>query len=182
MKLISVQVGRPRDLVWRGQAVRTSIFKTTVTGPVRVRTLNLDGDEQSDLTVHGGRRKAVYVYPSEHYDFWRTELNEPGLHWGAFGENLTTEGVLEDRVAIGDRLLIGSAEFVVTQPRQPCYKLGVKFDRLDIVKRFHQSGRSGLYLAVLREGTIEAGNAIERVESGDASRTIAEVAAGKDNE
>lgn len=182
MTLLSIQVGRPRDLVWRGQEVRTSIFKTPVSGPVRVRTLNIDGDEQSDLTVHGGRRKAVYVYPSEHYDFWRTELNEPDLAWGAFGENLTTRGVLEDRIAIGDRLLIGSAEFVVTQPRQPCYKLGVKFDRLDMVKRFHQSGRSGLYLAVLREGTIEAGDPIERVESGEESRTIAEVAAGKDDE
>jgi len=178
MKLLSIQVGRPRDLVWRGQEVRTSIFKTPVTGPVRVGALNLDGDEQSDLTVHGGRRKAVYVYPSEHYEFWRTELDDPDLEWGAFGENLTTEGLLEDRVAIGDRLLIGSAEFVVTQPRRPCYKLGVKFDRLDIVRRFHRSGRSGLYLAVLREGTIEAGDAIELIASGEESITIADAAAG----
>ena len=177
MKILSIQVGRPRDLVWRGQEVRTSIFKTAVTGPVRVGQLNLDGDEQSDLTVHGGRRKAVYVYPSEHYEFWRTELNAADLPWGAFGENLTTEGVLEDRVAIGDRLLIGSAEFVVTQPRQPCYKLGVKFDRLDMVKRFQRSGRSGLYLGVLREGTIEAGDAIQLVESGEVRTTIAEAAA-----
>jgi MOSC domain-containing protein YiiM len=162
--------------VWHGQEVRTSIFKTAVIGPVRVGPLNIEGDEQSDLTVHGGQRKAVYVYPSEHYDYWRNELGEPDLPWGAFGENLTTEGVLEDRVAIGDRLVIGSAEFVVTQPRQPCYKLQVKFDRLDMVKRFHRSGKSGLYLAVLREGTIEAGDAIEIIPSGEDSMTIAEAA------
>jgi MOSC domain-containing protein YiiM len=177
MKLLSIQVGRPRDLQWRGQDVRTSIFKTSVTGPVRVRLLNIDGDEQSDLTVHGGRNKAVYVYPSEHYDFWKNELPDEAFPWGAFGENLTTEGLLEDRVCIGDRLLCGTAEFVVTQPRQPCYKLGVKFDRLDMVKRFHRSGRSGFYLAVLREGTIEAGDAITLIGATGGRVTVADAAA-----
>jgi len=177
MRLLSIQVGRPRDIDWHGEQVRTSIFKTPVTGPVGVRRLNLEGDEQSDLTVHGGPRKAVYVYPSEHYEYWRTELPDAALDWGAFGENLTTEGLLEDRVCIGDRLLCGSAEFVVTQPRQPCYKLGVKFDRLDMVKRFYRSGRSGLYLGVLREGTIAAGDALTLIATPGERITIADAAA-----
>ena len=170
MKLLSVQVGLPRDLDWRGAKVRTSIFKLPVTGPVRVKTLNLDGDQQSDLTVHGGRNKAVYVYPSEHYPAWRAELPDADLSWGAFGENFTVEGLLEDAVFIGDRLLCGTAEFIVTQPRQPCYKLGVKFDRLDMVKQFHRSGRCGFYLAVVRTGTVTAGDAITLIPTTDADR------------
>lgn len=179
MKLISIQVGRPQDIDWRGERLRTSIFKTAVAGPVRVRRLNLDGDAQSDLTVHGGPNKAVYVYPSEHYEYWRAELPGMTLQWGAFGENLTTEGLLEDRVCIGDRLQCGSAEFVVTQPRQPCYKLGVKFDRLDMVKRFYRSGRSGFYLAVLREGTIAAGDVLTLIPATGERITVAD-AAGED--
>jgi MOSC domain-containing protein YiiM len=174
MKLLSIQVGRPQDRAVRGHEVRTSIFKAAVAGPVRVRALNLDGDEQSDLTVHGGPNKAVYVYPSEHYDYWKAQLPEVDFPFGAFGENLTTEGLLEDRVAIGDRLQCGSAEFMITQPRQPCYKLGVRFDRLDMVKRFHRSGRSGFYLAVVREGMIEAGDPISLIETGGDRLTIAE--------
>jgi len=163
MKLLSVQVGRPRGIEWRGTTVRTSIFKAPVAGPVRVHEFNLEGDEQSDLEVHGGRNKSVYIYASEHYPAWREELPDADLSFGAFGENFTVEGLLEDTVYIGDRLYCGTAEFVVTQPRQPCYKLGVRFDRLDMVKRFHRSGRCGIYLAVVREGVIEAGNAIKLV-------------------
>ncbi len=163
LRLVSVNVGQPRDLEWRGASIRTSIFKSPVTGPVGVTTLTLDGDQQSDLTVHGGRNKAVYVYASEHYPAWRAELPDAGLSWGAFGENFTVEGLLEDAVLIGDRLTCGTAEFIVTQPRQPCYKLGVKFDRLGMVKRFHRSGRCGFYLAVVREGTVTAGDTITRV-------------------
>jgi len=180
MKLISIQVGRSRDVDWRGEQVRTAIFKTAVRGPVHVGRLNLDGDEQSDLTVHGGPRKAVYVYPSEHYEYWRTQLPDDTLEWGAFGENLTTEGLLEDRVCIGDRLRCGSAEFVVTQPRQPCYKLGVKFDRLDMVKRFYRSGRSGFYLAVLHEGTIAAGDVLTVTPATEQRITVADVAAAEE--
>jgi MOSC domain-containing protein YiiM len=180
MKLISIQVGRPRDIDWRGEQVRTSIFKTAVAGPVHVRRLNLDGDEQSDLSVHGGPNKAVYVYPSEHYEYWRTELPEITFAWGAFGENLTTEGVLEDRVCLGDHLACGSAEFIVTQPRQPCYKLAVKFDRLDMVKRFYRSGRSGFYLAVLREGTITPGDALTLTATAGERMTVAEAAGGEE--
>jgi MOSC domain-containing protein YiiM len=161
MKLISVSVGRPRDVTWRRQEVRSSIWKTPVEGRVPVSTLNVEGDQQSDLTVHGGADKAVYVYPGEDYAYWRSELPELDFAWGAFGENLTGEGLLEHQVHIGDRLRIGSAEFVVTQPRMPCYKLGVRFDRPDMVKRFLHSKRTGFYLAVVREGEVAAGDAIE---------------------
>src|SRR5262249_29077213 len=133
MKVLSVNVGLPRDVDWHGRRVRTSIWKSPVDGAVRVATLNLDGDQQSDLSVHAGTEKAVYCYPSEHYSYWRRELPDTELPWGVFGETLTTEGLLEDKVQIGDRLRIGSARFAVTQPRLPCFKLGIRFDRADIV-------------------------------------------------
>ena len=162
MKLLSVNVGLPREVEWNGRMIRTSIFKSPVPGRVPVRKLNLDGDEQSDLTVHGGVNKAVYVYPSEHYPFWRGELPNIDLHWGAFGENFTTEGALDNKaVHIGDRFRIGSAEFVVTQPRMPCFKLGIRFGRADIIKRFLHSGRNGFYFAVAQEGEVGAGDSIE---------------------
>ena len=135
MKVLSVNVGLPREVEWKEKLVRTSIFKAPVLDRVRVALLNLDGDQQSDLSVHGGKDKAVYAYPSEHYPFWRQQLPGMNLPWGAFGENFTTEGLLEEAVHIGDRFRVGSAEFVVTQPRMPCYKLGIRFNRTDIVKR-----------------------------------------------
>lgn len=163
MKVLSINVGLPRDVAWRGRTVRTSIWKDPVSGPVRVGQLNLDGDRQTDLTVHGGAFKAVYGYPSEHYATWRDELGVADLPMGAFGENLTTQGLLEDSLEIGTHLTIGSAEFMVTQPRMPCFKLAVRFDRPDILKRLLKSRRSGFYFSVVREGTIESGDAIERV-------------------
>jgi MOSC domain-containing protein YiiM len=163
MKLVSVNVGLPREVVYKGKTVKTGIFKEPVADRIRLRTLNLDGDRQADLSVHGGPSKAVYAYPSEHYGYWRQELPSMDLPWGMFGENLTTEGLLEDLVNIGDRFRVGSAEVVVTEPRLPCYKLGVKFGREDIVKRFLQSGRTGFYVAVLREGEVAAGDGIERI-------------------
>jgi MOSC domain-containing protein YiiM len=179
MQVISVNVGLPRDVEWRDEIVRTSIFKQPVTGRVRVDRLNIDGDRQSDLTVHGGINKAVYVYPSEHYDFWRKELPHADLPWGAFGENLTTIGLAEADVRIGDRFAIGSAEFVVTQPRMPCYKLTIRFGRADMIKRFHRSGRSGFYLAVAKEGEIGSGDAIALLSRDSGASTIAEVAASR---
>src|SRR6516165_10285264 len=163
LKLLSVNVGMPREVDWHGKVVRTSIFKSPVLGPVRVATLNLEGDKQSDLRVHGGVHKAVYVYPSEHYQFWRNEIPDLDLPWGVFGENFTTEGLLEEAVNIGDRFRVGSAEFVVTQPRMPCYKLGIRFGRPDIIKRFLHSGKSGFYFSVTLEGEVGAGDPIERI-------------------
>src|SRR5437868_4184874 len=175
MKLISVNVGLPREIDVNGKSVRTSIWKDPVQGRVHVSTLNLHGDQQSDLSVHGGVDKAVYLYPSEHYAYWRGELPEVELPWGAFGENFSAEGILEDQIRIGDRLRIGSAEFMVTQPRMPCFKLGIRFNRRDMVKRFLQSKRSGFYLAVIREGEVENGDAIEFTQRQENGVTITEI-------
>ena len=175
MKLISINVGLPREITVAGRTVRTSIWKYPVQGRIRVSTLNLDGDQQSDLSVHGGVDKAVYLYPSEHYSYWRTQLADLDLPWGVFGENFTSEGILEDQVTIGDRLRIGSAEFMVTQPRMPCFKLGIRFNRRDMVKRFLESRRSGFYLSVTREGEVENGNAIEFTEKQKTGVTITDI-------
>ena len=175
MKLLSINVGLPRELDWRGKTVRTSIFKTSVSGRIRVTKLNLDGDRQSDLSVHGGIDKAVYAYPSEHYAFWQKQFPEMDLPWGIFGENFTTDGLLEDTLYIGDRLKIGSAFFLVTQPRMPCFKLGIRFGRADMVKRFQHSRRTGFYLAVLQEGEVMAGDPIEVIDRDEHSITVADV-------
>jgi MOSC domain-containing protein YiiM len=159
MKLISVNAGLPSEIRWNGKTVTTSIWKEPVSGPARVSALNLEGDRQADLSVHGGADKAVYVYPSEHYGYWRRELQGMQLPWGSFGENFTTEGLSEE-FRIGDRLRIGSAEFAVTQPRMPCFKLAIRFGRPDMVKRFMKSGRTGFYLSVVREGEVTTGDAI----------------------
>ncbi len=177
MKVVAISVGRPQEVEWRGRRVQTSIFKTPVSRRVRVARDNVEGDQQSDLSVHGGPEKAVYVYPAEHYDFWRRELLEAELPWGAFGENFTAEGLLEDDVWIGDRYRVGTTELVVTQPRMPCYKLGIRFDRPDMVKRFLQSRRSGFYLAVEREGEVGAGDVIERFARDETRLTVADVVA-----
>ena len=164
MKIISVNVGLPRLVLRNGEPVSTGIFKDPVDGRVRVRTLNLDGDRQSDLSVHGGPYKAVYLYPSEHYEFWKQELPDMTLPWGMFGENLTTTGLFETEVHIGDRFRAGSAELMVTQPRMPCYKLGIRFNRADIIKRFLVSERTGFYFSVLKEGDVGVGDEIELLE------------------
>jgi MOSC domain-containing protein YiiM len=160
MKLVSVSVGLPQEVPWKGKTVTTAIFKSPVSGRVHLSRLNLDGDRQADLSVHGGPDKAVYVYPAEHYDYWRGEL-ATNLSQASFGENFTTTGLLEDAVHIGDQFRIGSAEVVVTQPRLPCYKLGVKFGQAEMVKRFAASRRTGFYYAVERAGEVGAGDAIE---------------------
>jgi MOSC domain-containing protein YiiM len=174
MTLMSIAVGTPAEIHWDGEMVLTSIFKTPVTGRVWVGGTNIEGDRQSDLTVHGGAEKAVYAYPSEHYAAWQRELGLEALPWASFGENLTTAGLRETVVCIGDRYRIGSAEVVVTQPRMPCYKLEIKFGRRDMIKRFTSVDRSGFYLAVEREGEIGAGDAIELIERDARGLTVAE--------
>ena len=161
MKIISVNVGLPRLVLRDGEPVSTGIFKEPVAGRVILRTLNLDGDRQADLSVHGGPEKAVYGYPSEHYTFWKRELPDMELPWGMFGENFTTEGMFETETNVGDRFRIGLAEVMVTQPRMPCYKLGIRFGRSDIIKRFLVSERSGFYFSVLKEGEVGAGDEFE---------------------
>ena len=202
MKVLSVNVGLPRIVEYRGEPVVTGIFKSPIAGPVNVGELNLEGDRQADLRVHGGPLKSVYVYPSEHYKYWREQLPGAELNLGVFGENLTTEGIVETDVRRGDRLTIGTAVFEVTIPRYPCYKLGIRFEHIrwesdgsgdadpqsaslsivppilrdggNILRRFMKSGCSGFYLSVVKTGEIAAGDAIELVRSG-AGSTISEV-------
>lgn len=162
-KVISLNVGLPRTVNFQGQAVTTGIFKEPVKGRIKLRRLNLEGDKQADLTVHGGLDKALYAYPAEHYDYWKKRLPNMTLSWGMFGENLTTEGLLEDQVNVGDVFRIGSSEVVATQPRMPCYKLGVKFGRMDIIRQFMNSKLTGIYFRVLKEGAIGAGDEIELI-------------------
>ena len=160
INLISVNCGMPRQVPWHGRSVTTSIYKQPVEGRVALRTLNLDGDRQADLSVHGGAAKAVYCYPLAHYEYWKAELPGRELPSGSFGENFTVDGLAEDSVHIGDRFAVGSSEVVVTQPRIPCYKLGIRFESDEMVKRFLASRRMGFYLAVIREGEVGAGDRI----------------------
>jgi MOSC domain-containing protein YiiM len=164
MRLLSVNCGLPREVEWHGTPVKTSIFKEPVSGRVTLQKLNLEGDRQSDLTVHGGAYKAVYCYPIGHYSYWREELPGRDLPMGVFGENFTIEdGAEEDSVCIGDRFSVGSAEVVVTQPRLPCYKLGIRFGNDAMVKWFLASGRTGFYVAVTREGEVGPGDEMTRI-------------------
>ena len=138
-RLVSVNVGLPREVTWKGKTVTTGIFEAPVCGPVALRRHNLEGDGQADLSVHGGPTKAVYVYPRRHYDYWRFELGDSELAWGGFGENFTADGVEEETVCIGDEFQVGSARVVVTEPRMPCFKLGIRFGRADMLKLFLKS-------------------------------------------
>jgi MOSC domain-containing protein YiiM len=174
-KIVSLNVGLPRRVVFNGQVVTTGIFKEPTDGHVMIRRLNLDGDKQADLTVHGGVDKAVYSYAAEHYDYWRGKLPSMDLPWGTFGENFTTQGLLEDNINIGDTLQVGSAKLVVTQPRMPCYKLGVRFGRMDIVRRFMASGRPGIYCKVLEEGEVVKGDKINIISKDKNNITVIDI-------
>ena len=175
MKLVSLNVARPRLVVYKGQSINTGIFKQPVSGPVQLRTLNLDGDRQADLSVHGGPHKAVYGYPSEHYSFWRKELPGVDLPWGMFGENFTTSGLAEDELHVGDRFQIGSSIVTVRQPRTPCYKLAAKFQRDDMLERFLLSGRSGFYFSVEQEGSVAAEDDFQLLKRNEDGITISEM-------
>jgi MOSC domain-containing protein YiiM len=175
MKIVSINIGAPREVFHDGCLIRTGINKKPVDGRVRVTAMNIEGDRQADLSVHGGANKAVYAYPAEHYEYWRKEMPNVNLSWGSFGENLTTEGLVENELNIGDRLCVGAVELIVTEPRLPCYKLGVKFDRADMLRRFLKSRRTGFYCAVLREGEISAGDTIHYLSRDENRLTVADV-------
>jgi MOSC domain-containing protein YiiM len=175
VKVISVNVGRPRLIPWRGQIYSTGIFKDPVDGRVRLRKTNLDGDRQADLSAHGGPDKAVYGYPSEHYAYWRDLLGRQDLPWGSFGENLTTEGMFEAEISVGDQFRVGSAVVMAKTPRIPCLKLAAKFNRDTMIKDFLHSGYSGVYFSVVEEGEIGAGDQFEFLGGENPTLTIAEV-------
>ena len=175
MKVVSLNIGLPREVTWHGISVSTAIYKEPVEGRIAVRNLNFDGDRQADLTVHGGPQKAVYCYPHEHYSYWKEQLPGRELPIAIFGENLTTDGLSEDSVHLGDRFSVGSAEFAVTQPRLPCYKLGIRFQDDGMVKRFLRSGRTGFYLAVTREGHVGVGDEITVIARDANAVPVAEV-------
>ena len=177
MKLVSVSVGLPRVVMSNGDPVSTGIFKEPVAGRVVLRTLNLDGDRQADLSVHGGPSKAVYAYPSEHYDYWTHEFPEMKLPWGMFGENFTTAGLLETELNVGDKFRVGSTIVMATEPRMPCYKLGIRFGRSDIIKRFLASERTGFYFAVLQEGEVGVGDPMELIEKSQDSLRLSDITA-----
>ena len=175
MTLLSINVSGPKTVEHCGKQISTGIFKTPIEGRRMVRNTNLDGDGQADLTVHGGVNKAVYVFPFEHYSWYRNLLERRDLDFGYFGENLTTDGLLEDQVRIGDRFQIGEAIFEVSQPRSPCFKLAMKVGTSKILKPFLSSGRTGYYFRVVQEGNIEARNAIERIYSEADAPTVNEI-------
>jgi len=163
MKVLSVHVGSLQEMLRNGKKIRTGIFKRKTEGPIKVTRLGLEGDDQANKKLHGGIYKAICVYPSEHYDLWKEELGKPDLSFGDFGENLTTVGLMEGDICLGDRLRIGSVEMVVTQPREPCITLNARLDTKDLSVRIRKSGRSGFYCSVEREGTIENGDSIEYI-------------------
>ena len=173
--LISVNVGLPKTVQWKDQTVTTGIFKNPVKGPVALRKHNLDGDQQADLSVHGGPTKAVYVYPIQHYTYWRGELPDVALGWGHFGENFSVDGVDEESICIGDEFRGGTARVVVTEPRMPCFKLSVRFGRADMPKRFLQSQRTGFYFGVVEEGELQAGDALELLSKHPDRLSVADV-------
>lgn len=175
MRLISLNVARPRLVLYQGSSISTGIFKQPVSGPVPLRQLNLDGDRQADLGAHGGPYKAVYGYSSEHYEYWRKELPDTDLPWGMFGENFTTQGLSENELHVGDRLQVGSAIIMVRQPRTPCYKLAAKFRRDDMIERFLHSGRSGFYFSVEQEGSVAAEDSFQVLSHAPEAITIAEM-------
>jgi MOSC domain-containing protein YiiM len=173
--MISLNVARPRLTVYRGETINTGIFKKPVSGRIALRTLNLDGDQQADLTVHGGPYKAVYAYPSEHYEYWQRQLPGMDLPWGIFGENFTTVGLSEDELHVGDRFRIGSSTLMVRQPRMPCYKLAARFQRDDVIERFLSSGRSGVLFSVEEEGEVGNGDSFDLISQNQDGITIAEM-------
>ena len=174
-RILSVNISLPREIDYGGQKISTGIFKEPIEGRITLRTLNLDGDRQADLSVHGGPDKAVYAYPVEHYEYWHSVFPDLVMPNGMFGENLTVEGLMESEFTVGDVFRIGSATVIATQPRMPCYKLGVKFGRMDVIKKFLASGRSGIYFKVSKEGEVATGDTIHQITKDPNQITISDI-------
>ena len=176
MKLVSLNVGRPQEKLWNGKTVLTSIFKKPVSGRRRVSYLNIEGDEQADLKVHGGVNKAVYAYDLSHYAHWKKILPRDDWEYGMFGENLTTSGLVDDKVRVGNIYQVGSAKLQVVQPRFPCIKINIRFNLPDMIERFIAQGRNGIYCKVLEEGFIEQEDPIQLVELSPYPVTVSQYA------
>src|ERR1700724_1916766 len=173
--LVSVNVGMPKDVPWHGKTIHTGIWKAPVEGPVMVRRLNIDGDGQGDLAGHGGEQRAVMVYQTESYDFWKTYLRRDGLEHGQFGENFTVTGLADDDVCIGDRYRIGDAEFEVTQPRVTCFRVGVRLGEPEMPNLLVSQHRPGFYFRVIAEGHVRAGDDIVRTRRGPHELSVADI-------
>src|SRR3954451_1589134 len=174
-RLLSINVGLPRDIEWKGQKVHTAIWKQPAQGRIAVRRLNLEGDGQGDLAGHGGEHRAVMVYQMDAYRYWEAHLGRNDFSFGQFGENFTVVGLADDEVWIGDRYRIGSALFEVTQPRVTCYRVGIRMDEPRMPALLVAHRRPGFYFRVLEEGDVGAGDAIERVARGPEAMTVAAV-------
>ena len=174
-RLLSLNVGLPRDVSWQGRTVHTGIWKEPVQGRRMVRRLNIDGDGQGDLAGHGGEHRAVFVYQIESYRYWQNQLGRTDFTHGEFGENFTVEGLPDDEVCIGDRYRVGSALFEVTQPRVTCYRVGIRMNEPQMAALLVSHGRPGFYFRVLEEGEVGAGDEIVRVMQGPEGMTVAEV-------
>ena len=175
LKIVSLNVSLPKTVEFRGHNVSTGIYKEPVQGKIKLKTLNLDGDKQADLTVHGGPDKAVYAFPSESYPYWQEQYPDLNMTWGMFGENFTTEGLFEDQANIGDEYQIGTAKLAVTQPRMPCFKLGIRFGKGDVIKKFFAHQKSGIYFKVLEEGEVESGDEIKLIRRDGNNVTVQDV-------
>src|SRR6516164_7744943 len=174
-RLLSANVGLPRDIMWKGRTVHTGIWKNPVAGRCRVGRLNLDGDGQGDLHGHGGEQRAAFVYQIESYRYWQEQLNRSDFVHGQFGENFTVEGLPDDAVCIGDHYQIGQALFEVTQPRVTCYRVGIRMNEPRMPALLTSSGRPGFYFRVLREGEVGAGDEIVKVAEASERMTVAEI-------
>jgi MOSC domain-containing protein YiiM len=171
MKVLSTNIGQPKEVLWQGVKVKTGIYKEPVEA-ISIRKFFVEGDNVSDLRVHGGESKAVYGYPSEHYEFWGNEYPALTMNWGMFGENITTEGLLEKEILIGSVYRIGTALLRITEPRMPCFKLAAKFGSVDVIRRFMKSRKPGFYFAVLEEGIVKSGDAISMEREGEPGYTL----------
>ena len=174
MKLLSVNIGQPKEVVYQGKTLKTGIYKYPVSHAVNVHKIGVTGDVQVDTKYHGGVEKAVYIYPAEHYDFWKNELPETDFPLGAFGENLTITGATDSQVNIGDIFKVGEVELQVTMPRIPCYKLNIRFDSNLFLKKFYASQRWGFYCTTLKEGKIQIGDEITLLRKDEGNFTVAE--------
>ena len=175
MKIISTNIGLPQTITWKEKTVQTGIFKKPVNKPIFLSKLGVDEDAVMNKKVHGGIDKSCYLYPTDHYAFWKQKYPDLDWNWGIFGENLSVAGLAENKMHIGDVLEIGESIVKITQPRIPCYKLGVRFGHQEIIKQFLEASRSGIYVKVLKEGFVQAGDQVYLLERQSNNLTVSQI-------